>query len=91
MPASYFLDEGPSLETSNFSLYFSGSCIPTNESLLLLAPPTLAQTVQDYVHSPFHFITLNKHAVISIISLGYFFTKCYFDRSMHGYDFGDLK
>jgi hypothetical protein len=27
-------DEGPSLETSHFSLYCSGSCIPTNESLL---------------------------------------------------------
>jgi hypothetical protein len=26
-------DEGPSLETSTFSLYFSGSCIHTNESL----------------------------------------------------------
>ena len=26
------LDEGPLLETSEF-LYFSGSCIPTNESL----------------------------------------------------------
>ena len=27
-------DEGPSLETSKFSLYFSGSCIPImNESL----------------------------------------------------------
>jgi hypothetical protein len=25
---------GPSLETSKFSLYFSGSCIPTNETLL---------------------------------------------------------
>jgi hypothetical protein len=29
--------EGPSrLEASKFSLYFSGSCIPTNESLFLL-------------------------------------------------------
>ena len=28
-------DEGPSLETSKFSLYFSASCIPTNESLFL--------------------------------------------------------
>jgi hypothetical protein len=27
----------PSLKTSNFALYFSGSCIPINESLLLLA------------------------------------------------------
>ena len=25
--------EGSSVETSKFSLYFSGSCIPTNESL----------------------------------------------------------
>jgi hypothetical protein len=42
-------DEGPSLETSKFSLYFSGSCTPTNESLfILLALPTLAQIVQDY-------------------------------------------
>jgi hypothetical protein len=41
-------DQGPSLETSKFSLYFSGSCIPTNESLFILLPlPTLAQTVQD--------------------------------------------
>ena len=32
--------EGPSLETSKFSLYFSGSCISTNESLLLLALPS---------------------------------------------------
>jgi hypothetical protein len=40
-------DEGPSLETSKFSLYFSGSYIPTNESLfIVLALPTLAQTVQ---------------------------------------------
>ena len=29
-------DEGPSLETSKFSLYFSGSCIPINESLAFL-------------------------------------------------------
>ena len=28
-------DEGPSLETSKFSLYSSGSCIPTNESLFI--------------------------------------------------------
>ena len=28
----YILDEGPSLETSKFSLHCSGSCIPTNES-----------------------------------------------------------
>ena len=27
-------DEGPSLKTSKFSLYFSSSCIPNNESLL---------------------------------------------------------
>ena len=27
------VSRGPSLETSNLSLYFSGSCIPTNESL----------------------------------------------------------
>jgi hypothetical protein len=27
-------DEGASLETSKFSLYFSGSCIPNNESFL---------------------------------------------------------
>ena len=27
--------EGPSLETSKFSLYFSGSCIPTNDSLFI--------------------------------------------------------
>ena len=40
--------EGPSLETSKFSLYFSGSCILTDESLfILLAQYTLAQTVQD--------------------------------------------
>ena len=40
-------DEGPSLETSKFSLYFSGSCIPTNENFLIrLALPTLAHTVQ---------------------------------------------
>jgi hypothetical protein len=33
-------DEGPSLETSKFSSYFSGSCIPTNESLfIILAKP----------------------------------------------------
>ena len=29
-------DEGHSLETSKLSLYFSGSCIPTNESLFKL-------------------------------------------------------
>jgi hypothetical protein len=32
---SYSEDEGPSLETSKFSLYFSGSFIPTNESLFM--------------------------------------------------------
>ena len=42
-------DERPSLETSKYSLLFSGSCIPTNESLLLLALPTLTQTVQNQV------------------------------------------
>jgi hypothetical protein len=37
---SVTLDEGLSLETSKFSLYFPGSCIPTNESLfILLAQP----------------------------------------------------
>ena len=45
-------DEGPSLKTSKFSLYFSGSCIPTNESLfILLALLTLAQTVQYYTRN----------------------------------------
>ena len=35
---------------SKFSIYFSGSCIPTNESFLFIwALPTLAQTVQDYL------------------------------------------
>jgi hypothetical protein len=39
---------GLSFETSKFSLYIPGSCIPTNESLfILLTLPTLAQTVQD--------------------------------------------
>ena len=39
--------EGSSPEMLKFSLYFSGSCIPTNESLfILLALPTLAQTVR---------------------------------------------
>jgi hypothetical protein len=39
--------QGLSLKTPKFSLYFSGSCIPTNESLfILLALPTL--TVQVY-------------------------------------------
>ena len=47
----YAPDEGPSLEMSKFSLYFSSSCIPTNESLFIyywhyLA--ALAQTVQDF-------------------------------------------
>jgi hypothetical protein len=28
-------NEGPSLETSKYSLYFPGSCIPTNESLFI--------------------------------------------------------
>jgi hypothetical protein len=47
-PSSGVTSEGPSLETSKFSLYFSGSRIPTNESLfILLALPTLEQTVQD--------------------------------------------
>ena len=37
-------DEGPSLETLKFSLYFSGSCIPTNERLFLQyhEPPTIS-------------------------------------------------
>ena len=44
-------DEGPSLETSKLFLYFSGSCIPTNESLfILLALPALAQTQFKYHH-----------------------------------------
>ena len=35
-------------QLSKFHLYFSGSCIPTNESLfILLALLTLAQTVHD--------------------------------------------
>jgi hypothetical protein len=42
-------DQGPSLKTSKFSLYFSGSCIPINESLLLLALPTPAQKVENYI------------------------------------------
>ena len=34
----------------NSPYIFSGNCIPTNESLfILLALPTLAQTVQDYI------------------------------------------
>ena len=37
--------EGPSIETSKFSKYFLGSCIPTNESLLICL--ALTQTVQD--------------------------------------------
>ena len=42
-------DEEPLVETSKFSLYFSGSCIPTNESLFILfALPTLAQIVLYY-------------------------------------------
>jgi hypothetical protein len=45
-------DEGPSLETSKFSLYFSDICIPSNESLfILLTRPTLTQTLQDYITS----------------------------------------
>ena len=41
--------KGPSLETSKFLLYFSGNCIHTKESLfILLALPTLVQTVQDH-------------------------------------------
>jgi hypothetical protein len=36
------------VESSKFHWYFSGSCIPTNESLfILLALPTLAQTVHN--------------------------------------------
>ena len=31
--------EAPSLETSKFSLYFSGSCIPTNPKLSYIFPP----------------------------------------------------
>jgi hypothetical protein len=31
--------EAPSLETSKFSLYFSGSCIPTNPKLWYILPP----------------------------------------------------
>jgi hypothetical protein len=43
---SKYPKEEASLETSKFSLYFSGCCKPTNESLLiLLALPTLAQTI----------------------------------------------
>jgi hypothetical protein len=34
-------DERSSLEKSKFSLYFSGSCIPTNESLFFFRPPSL--------------------------------------------------
>ena len=36
-----------SLETSKLSSYFSGSCMSTNESLLILALPTMAQTIQN--------------------------------------------
>jgi uncharacterized protein involved in cysteine biosynthesis len=49
---------GPLLEMLKFSLYFLGSCIPTNKSLLiLLALPTLAQTVQDYLLFPTLYLT----------------------------------
>jgi hypothetical protein len=30
------MDEGPSLETSNFSLYFSGSCVSTNRNFVII-------------------------------------------------------
>jgi hypothetical protein len=46
-------DKGPSLETSKFSLYFSGSCIPTNKGLFILLADylyTLAKTVQDILN-----------------------------------------
>ena len=42
-------DEGPSLETSKFSLYFSGSCIPINPKLSTI--PSLAYTIQDFIIS----------------------------------------
>jgi hypothetical protein len=32
---SIYIDEGPSLETSKFSLYFSSSCIPINDRKLV--------------------------------------------------------
>jgi hypothetical protein len=47
--------EGPSFETSKFSLYFSGICIPTNESLLLLA-------LYLHWHGQFHVISSVRHS-----------------------------
>ena len=39
------LEEGPSLETSSFCLFISGSNITTQHSNFTLVPPTLVQTV----------------------------------------------
>ena len=51
--------------TSKFSLYFSGSCIPANDSLfILLALPTLAQTAQEYNHG--HSCSIGSHSVLPI-------------------------
>ena len=45
-------DDEPSLETSKLSLYFSGSCIPTNESLLFTFLYTLHRYMKGCGLSP---------------------------------------
>jgi hypothetical protein len=47
----YRVEEGYSLKTSKFCLYFSGCCISSHRSsLLLYLPTTLAQTVPDFIN-----------------------------------------
>ena len=45
------VEEGHSLKTSKFCLYFSGCCISSHRSSLLsYLPTTLAQTVPDFIN-----------------------------------------
>ena len=47
----YSVEEGHSLKTSKFCLYFSGCCISSHRSSLLsYLPTTLAQTVPDFIN-----------------------------------------
>ena len=82
-----------SLETSKFSIYFQGSCIPTNESLfILLALPTPTQTVpynveqcklqylQDFRLVKTMFLQSHKYTTEPEITAGGFPTKFRFFR-----------
>ena len=52
-------------ETSNFSIYFSGSCIPTNESFLFI-DTTYSTLARDFIFV-FEYEKVGKRRIIFII------------------------